>query len=100
MSYIEELAKEIDEANLEFLAQHGYKIEKPYTLEKVLKLKEQLDKDGKVFAYHWEPTPIEEQGGGFKQTLKLSQQIRNKTAEELLEDKRGMAYDSNTQNIR
>lgn len=42
-------------------------------------LKEQLDNDGKVFAYRLVPTSFESVESGVVQRLKLEQQLRNKT---------------------
>lgn len=47
----DEIAKEIDEKAFEFLNQNGYKIEKPYTIEKALAIKEQLKRDNKVLKH-------------------------------------------------
>ena len=52
--YCSDIAKEIDEITFEFLNKNGYTIEKPYTLEKAIKIKEQLDRDGKYL--DWETT--------------------------------------------
>ena len=74
--YCEDMAKQIDEANIEFLAQNGYKIEKPYTIEKIKQLQEQLDKEGKVFAYHWEYDTITQNNDDtFTRKIKLKQDI-------------------------
>lgn len=45
--WCKKVAKEIDEKCFEFLNKNGYKVEKPYTREKVLKIAEQLKREGK-----------------------------------------------------
>lgn len=44
-------AEHIDNMLFEFLNKEGYKIEKPYTVEQVTKIKEQLDKENKYVDY-------------------------------------------------
>lgn len=48
---IRSFASNIDNMMFEFLNEQGYKIEKPYTAEKAMKIKEQLDKDNKYVDY-------------------------------------------------
>ena len=45
------IANDIDDMLFEFLNKEGYKIEKPYTVEQVTKIKEQLDKENKYVDY-------------------------------------------------
>lgn len=82
MSELTKLTTEVDEANFRFLAEHGYKIEKPYTVEKAIALKEQLDKDGLVFAYELEPTEFEKSDNEYSYRFKIKQQLRKKTEED------------------
>ena len=51
--YCKDKAKAIDEITFKFLAEHGYKIEKPYTKEKAEAIARQLKENGKYF--HYEP---------------------------------------------
>ena len=48
---IEQTQKELEEAYFNFLNNNGYKIEKPYTIEQVEKIKEELARDDKFLDY-------------------------------------------------
>ena len=56
---INEIIKDLDNKCIEFLNKNGYKIEKPYTKEKVLYIKEQLKQEGKRLTYECVPDIIE-----------------------------------------
>lgn len=45
------IANDIDDMLFKFLNKEGYKIEKPYTVEQVTKIKEQLDEENKYVDY-------------------------------------------------
>lgn len=51
--FSKELSKQIDEMTFKFLAEHGYKVEKPYTIEKAETIRKQLEEDGKRFHYEF-----------------------------------------------
>ena len=49
--YSEKIIKELDEKRFEFLNSNGYKIDKPYTIEKILELIDKLKRDGKKITH-------------------------------------------------
>ena len=79
------MAEVIDEKCFEFLNENGYKVEKPYTMEKALAIKEQLTKDKKKLVFANLPDKIEMVENGVKYNLKPRFFLKDLTEKELEE---------------
>ena len=79
--YYKNIAEEIDKDAVKVLNENGYKIEKPYTVEKVQEIAKQLKKDGKKLVQRIETELI------YWNNVNGKYEFKHKLIWELVEDK-------------
>lgn len=71
--YCEKIGKEVDEKMIEFLNSNGYKVDKPYTREKILELADKLKREGKKISHKvvTEKVILDDETGEYKAIDKI-----------------------------